>query len=81
MKLDVVFRGTYGVLAGTSQLTVNLPEAATVNDLIKTLSQKFKEAPLDREQTLIAVDEVMRSRDYSLNDGERVVIFHLMAGG
>jgi sulfur carrier protein ThiS len=81
MRIEVNFMASYAISSGVDRLTIDIPEKSTIADLLKVLGQQFEKVLLNREQTIVAVNNTISPRNQILNDGEKVLIFDLMRGG
>lgn len=81
MHIIVKFTGLFSSSAGVDRDMVEVPEAATVERLIETLSLKYGRSPFGDKRTYYMVNEKLSKRDVVLKDGDQVMIFQMMAGG
>lgn len=80
-RMTIKFLSSYRHLSGVEQTEIEIPEGSTVADLLKILNEKYPDAPIDRDETIVAINDTVCRRDTVLNDGEKATVFHLMAGG
>jgi molybdopterin converting factor small subunit len=81
MKIRVLFHSYFRDLTGASEHLEELPNGATVGNLVKLLHTKFpKLKPMERS-TLIAVGVDYQGADHILQDGDEVSLFPPVQGG
>ncbi len=81
MRIQVLLFAIYRDLAGTGDLAVDLPESATVRDLLATL--RARSAALSRlpPEPAVAVNRDYVDLDTPLQDGDDVALLPPVAGG
>ena len=67
--------------AGTSGLTLELPEAATVADLLKEMAQQFPNLLEGASHTMVAVNTEYVQKSHLLHDGDEVALIPPVSGG
>jgi molybdopterin converting factor subunit 1 len=67
--------------AGSGQLALQLPEGATVGDLLRELQGQHPGLLLDIPSTMIAVNMEYVSEDHLLQDGDEVALIPPVSGG
>lgn len=80
MRIRTLFFATYRDLAGTDELTVDLPAGATARDLVSRLRTS---AGLDRlpAEPVLAVNQEYAPLSSPLADGDEVALLPPVAGG
>jgi len=68
-------------LAGITDTTEQLPDGATVNDLLARLHGRFPKLAALQKSTLVAVGVEYAGRDQVLRDGDEVSLFPPVQGG
>ena len=81
MRIIVKFTGVFSHSAGVDQDVVEVPEAGTIERMIDVLNLKYAKLPFRDKKTYFLVNEKVSSREKALKDGDRVMIFQMMAGG
>ena len=81
MSVQALFFAAYRDLLGTSQLSVDLPEGATVADLVHAL--RARGAPYDAlpREPAIAVNRAYALHTETLQSGDEVAFIPPVAGG
>lgn len=80
MKIEVSFWGVTRRLAGVDTLSLELPQAATVEALAQRLSQRGDLAA-EMERCAFAIGDIMVSRTQVLQDGDQVAVLPPVSGG
>ncbi len=81
MKISVQFYAQLRDLAGTSELSVDLPDKATIGDLLVRI---YKEKPVLRSRDkslLIGAGVEFVDRNYKLSPGDEISIMPPVQGG
>ena len=81
MRVTVSFYSYFKDLAGAAQFTEELPEAATLNDLLDKLAHRIPKLETMKKSMLLAVGVEYQTRDYRLKDGDEVSLFPPVQGG
>ena len=81
MVVKVKFSGLFYSLAGVEEDTVDIKDGGTIHHVIQVMSQKYKNLPLQDGQTFYMVDNKIAKRDQVLTEGDRVIMFQMLAGG
>lgn len=81
MQVLVKFYTSYKAITGVDQVKMDIPDGSTVSQLIKILAKKYENTPLDREESIVVVNEKIATRDQVLKDGDTAMLFHQFAGG
>lgn len=81
MQVRTLFFAAYRDALGASSLELELPEGATVGDLVTDL--RARGAPFDRlpERPSIALNLALSRADARLRDGDEVAFLPPVAGG
>jgi molybdopterin converting factor small subunit len=81
VKVEVQFFSYFKDIAGCSKTTEELPDRATVHQLMQQIHAHFpKLAPASRS-TLVAIGLEFASPDQYLKDGDEVSLFPPVQGG
>lgn len=81
VEIRTLFFASYKELLGTRELQLDLPEGATVSDLVATLRSRggpFTVLPTD---PAVAVNQVYADPASCLSDGDEVALIPPVAGG
>ncbi len=81
MEIRTLFFASYRELLGTKELNLDLPEGATVSDLVSTLRSRggaFTVLPTD---PAVAVNQAYADPAVLLSDGDEVALIPPVAGG
>lgn len=81
MQVKVKFSGLFYSLAGVEEDTVDIEDGGTVHHVIEVLRHKYKNLPLQDGQTFFMVADKIAGRDQILTEGDRVMMFRMLAGG
>ena len=81
MDITVKFQSFFRTLAGVDQAVLSVAEGTTIQGLTSLLAERFQSLPLEDERTSFFVNGQVATRDQVLVDGDRVLIFQLLAGG
>ena len=81
MTVRVLFFAAHRELLGTSETTVNLPDGATVKDLMKTLRERGTPWQLVPSSPAVAVNRKYADGSHLLCDGDEVAVIPPVAGG
>jgi molybdopterin converting factor small subunit len=68
-------------MAGTSQLAVELPPGATIEDLLREIYTVHPRLAAMRKSTLIAVGVEYQNSGFALKEGDEVSLFPPVQGG
>ena len=66
---------------GQSQLTIELPGSATVNDALDTLIGRHSQVQQHRGTLAVAVNDRYADLDTKLNDGDTIALIPPVSGG
>jgi molybdopterin synthase catalytic subunit len=81
MKVTVRLFAGLKEWVGRQEITVNLPEGATVSDLAEHLGREYPRLKPILPGLAFAVNEEYRSRDYVLHDNDEVALIPPISGG
>lgn len=81
MRVTVSFYSYFKELAGTDKLTEELPERATLKELLDKLGKRIPKMESMKKSMLLAVGVDYQPRDYTLKDGDEVSLFPPVQGG
>jgi sulfur-carrier protein len=81
MNIRVQFYSHLRDLAGASELSIDLPDKATVGDLLTKIYQKVPTLRSRDKSILIGADVEFVDRNYELKPGEEISIMPPVQGG
>ena len=81
MKVRVQFYAQLRDLAGTPEQGVDLPEGATVRDLLNEIYAQQPSLRAHDKSILVGVGVEFAHRSYALEDGEEIAIMPPVQGG
>ena len=81
MKAHVKLFAILREKAGTSDLTLELPEAATVADLLEEVTSRYPELLDSASHTMVAVNTEYVQETQPLRDGDEVALIPPVSGG
>ncbi len=81
MIIRTLFFASYRELLGTGQLSLELAEAATVDDLLEEVRRRGAGAAQLPADPVVAVNREFASMDTVLTDGDEVALVPPVAGG
>ena len=81
MNITVKLFARFKEAAGTGKLDLDLPDGATLADLLAALPEKINNLDLSARQTILSVNQEFATPDTALNDGDEVAIFPPVSGG
>lgn len=81
MKVTVKFFAILRERAGAAQITTELREGSTVNDLWRVLQQEYPRLNVSGIRLLYAVNQNYVSADTALKDQDEVVFIPPVSGG
>ena len=81
MKLKVLFFGGLKREAGAAERTLELPEGATVEDLLNKLKTENPRLSAQLEVTAVAVGDRIVDARHELRDGDEVALLPPVSGG
>ncbi len=81
MKITVIFFAGAREAVGESDVTVELHENATANDVLDFFSSRFGAMKQIRPYVRVAVNQSYVLNDYALHDGDEVAIIPPVSGG
>lgn len=81
MQITVQFFSQLRDLAGVGERTVNLPEEATVADLLAELYREYPPLEKWNDRILVGAGVDFVRRDYRLRSGESIAIMPPVQGG
>ena len=81
MLITVKFSSLFRTLAGVDQEVLDIADGTTVRGLISLLAKKFQNLPFENEKTYFFVNGQVSTHNQVLAEGDRVLIFQLLAGG
>jgi molybdopterin converting factor subunit 1 len=81
MNLTVRLFATLKDRVGATQLEIEIPEAATVNDLLTTLIQRYPALEPALETIIVAVNQEFADQNHPLLPTDEIVLFPPVSGG
>jgi molybdopterin converting factor small subunit len=81
MRVAVSFYSYFKTLTGCSSVSQDLPEGATIADLVAAMEQRFPRLVGMDKSMLVAVGVDYRPRDHVLQNGDEVSLFPPVQGG
>jgi len=80
MRVQMLFFGVYGDLAGSREGTAEVPPGGTVSDLVGVL-RRSRGLDWIPERVVVAVNQTYAKSDTALSDGDEVALIPPVAGG
>ena len=81
MNVLVKFFSYYRLIAGMESTAIQLPENATVQDLINELKNQIDNLDAKLEQTAILINQQQASMMSVLHDKDEITLLYLIGGG
>ncbi len=81
MQVTVKFFSFFQPIAGTDQLSIDLPAGASLGDLLDSLSERFHNSSFTNLRAMILVNGRNASPDTALQDGDDVLLLPVLGGG
>lgn len=81
MEVQVKFFSYYRLIAGREQISLVLPENATVASLMDELQRIIGDLSSKLDQTAILVNHKQASMETSLHDRDEIYLLYLIGGG
>ncbi len=81
IQVEVVFFASLRDRAGTGSAAIELPDGATVANLVEVLSEQFPDLVPALPIAVVAINQEYASHDVRLTDGDQVAIFPPVSGG
>ena len=81
MNITVKFSGFFRTLAGVDQKVLDVADGTTIQEMTSLLAEKFKNLPIEDEKTQFFVNGQVPTQNQVVAEGDRVLIFQLLAGG
>ena len=81
MLITVKFSSFFRTLAGVDQEVLDVADGTTIQGLTSLLAERFRKLPLENEKTYFFINGQAPTHNQVLADGDRVLIFQLLAGG
>ena len=81
MKIEIQFFSYFKDAAGCERTTEELPEGATVHQLMKRIHERFPKLAAAKRSTLVAVGLEYAPSDQKLKPGDEVSLFPPVQGG
>ena len=81
MKVEIQFFSYFKDIAGCANVTEELPERATVHQLMQRVYERYPKLAPAARSTLIAIGLEYASPDQQLKDGDQVSLFPPVQGG
>ena len=81
MRISVKFMSQLRTLAGAEETTVELPDDATVAQLVDALREPFPDIFPLVQHAMIMVNHKIVAPEVVLREGDQVMLLQLMGGG
>jgi molybdopterin synthase sulfur carrier subunit len=81
MLIKVKFSSFFRTLAGVDQEVLDVADGTTIRRLTSLLTERFQNLPLKDGRTYFFVNGQASSHDQVLAEGDRLLVFQLVAGG
>ena len=81
MLITVKFSSLFRTLAGVDQEVLDIAHGTTIQGLTSLLAKKFQNLPLENEKTYFFINDQVPAHNQVLAEGDRVLVFQLLAGG
>ena len=81
MQVKVKFSGLFYSIAGVEEDIVDIEDGGTIRHVIEVMRHRYKKLPLQDGQTFFMVDNKIAKRDQILTEGDRIIMFRMLAGG
>lgn len=81
MEVTVKFFSYCRVVAGTDQLRTEIPEGATIADLMDKLRRTLGNPDIGKDQTNYMVNSKHAALDTTLNDNDEIILLYIIGGG
>ncbi len=81
MQVTVNFFSFFRPITGTDQMTMDLPEGATLGDLLKSLDHKFSTATFTAQKFIVMVNRCNAFPETELHAGDDVLLLPILGGG
>jgi sulfur-carrier protein len=81
MQVTVKFYSFFRPIAGTDQLSIDLPDGATVGDLLCSLNEKFSTETFTGQKGMILVNRRSGFPETPLHNGDDVLLLPVLGGG
>ncbi len=81
MTIKVLYFSSIKDKLKKSSEQINIPEGATLKDLIKLLKEKYPEIQENLDKAMFAINEEYAEKDTVLKDGDTVAVIPPVSGG
>ena len=81
MRITVEFSSLFRAISGVEREDMEVEEGMTIKGLSGILGQKYPDLPLESEKAYFVVNNQIVALDQILEQGDKVRIFQLLAGG
>ncbi|MBN1832470.1 MAG: MoaD/ThiS family protein [Deltaproteobacteria bacterium] len=81
MHIILKFQSFFRTLTGVDQEILDVAEGTTIQGLTSLLAERFQNLPLEDERTRFFINGQVPTHNQVLEEGDRVLIFQLVAGG
>lgn len=81
MEVTVKFFSYNRIIAGRDKMSLELPEGATIADLIGELQRSLGKPDLGKEKTEFMVNQKQASRETALNNKDEILLLYIIGGG
>ena len=81
MHITIKFPSFFRAIAGVDEEILDVGKGTTIQGLTSLLAERFQDLPLEDERTYFFVNGQVSTHNQVLEEGDRVLIFQLLAGG
>jgi molybdopterin converting factor subunit 1 len=81
MRLRIKLFATYREIVGSKELTWTARDGERVDDILRSLLEKYPRLTPHRDTMLLAVNQAFASPDAVLQDGDEVAVMPPVSGG
>lgn len=81
MKVHVKLFSFFQQYASVDEVTVEISDGATVNDLLAVLGKKFNQSAFTDQKTLLMINKVNALPQTVLREGDTVHLLPILGGG
>jgi molybdopterin converting factor small subunit len=81
MQVTVKFFSFFRPITGTDQLSIDLPDGATLGDLLNSLNQKFGTPAFTGQKAMVLVNRRSAFPETILRDRDDILLLPVLGGG
>ncbi len=81
MQVTVKFFSFFQPIAGTEQLSIELPDETTLGDLLESLNQRFATGTFTAQKAMVMVNRRNAFPETKLYNGDDVLLLPILGGG